>query len=132
MEHLATADRVARDHRDDRLGKPADLDLQVEDVQPADAAARHLVVAEIAVVTSYPLVASGAERVRAFTGQDYHADSRIVARRVEGARELEERLWAEGVANLGPADGELREPVCRLVGDVLEVAVPGPVCGGHW
>jgi hypothetical protein len=30
VQHVAAADRVAGDHRDDRLGRPPDLDLQVE------------------------------------------------------------------------------------------------------
>ena len=125
------ADRVTRDHGDDRLGEPADLDLEVEDVQPADAALGHLVVAEVAVVAADPLVAPGAEGVRALAGQDDDADLRVVAADVEGARQLEERLGTEGVAHLGPADGELRDPLCGLVADVLELAMSRPFGGGH-
>ena len=40
LQHLAAADRVAGDHRDHGLGQATDLDLQVEDVQPADAVRR--------------------------------------------------------------------------------------------
>ena len=40
VQHVAAADRVAGDHRDDRLGQPADLDVQVGDVEAPDAARR--------------------------------------------------------------------------------------------
>ena len=37
VQHVAAADRVAGDHRDHRLGQPADLDVQVGDVEAPDA-----------------------------------------------------------------------------------------------
>ena len=40
VQHVAAADRVARDHRDDRLRQPADLHVQVGDVEAADALRR--------------------------------------------------------------------------------------------
>ena len=80
---MAAPDRVARHHGDNGLGEPADLHLEVEDVQPADAALGYLVVAEVAVVAAYPLIASRAERVRALTRQDDDADVRVVAAHVE-------------------------------------------------
>ena len=40
VQHVAAADRVAGDHRDDRLGQPAHLDVQVGDVEAADAPRR--------------------------------------------------------------------------------------------
>ena len=39
VQDVAAADRVAGDHRDDRLGQAADLDLQVGDVEAPDASA---------------------------------------------------------------------------------------------
>ena len=39
VQHVAAADRVAGDHRHDRLGQPADLDVQVGDVEAPDARA---------------------------------------------------------------------------------------------
>jgi len=101
MEHVTAADRVSRDHRDDGLWKPADLDLEIENVEPADASPGYLVVAEVPVLTADALVASRAERVRAFAGQDDDTDFRVVARRIEGARKLEDRLGTERVADLG-------------------------------
>ena len=78
MQYVAAADRVPRHHGDDGLREPADLYLQVEDVEPADA----LVVA-VAVVAAHALVATRAERLRTFTGEDDDADVRIVARDLE-------------------------------------------------
>src|SRR5580704_12220266 len=37
VQHVAAADRVARDHGHHRLGEAPDLNLEVEDVQAADA-----------------------------------------------------------------------------------------------
>ena len=37
VQHLASTDGVARDHRHDGLGKPADLHVQVGDVEAPDA-----------------------------------------------------------------------------------------------
>jgi len=45
---------------DDGLREAADLDLQVEDVEAADAAAGDLVVAEVAVVATDALIANRA------------------------------------------------------------------------
>ena len=36
VQHVAAADRVPGDHRDDRLWQPADLDVEVGDVEAAD------------------------------------------------------------------------------------------------
>ena len=74
VQHVAAADRVPRDHRDHRLREPADLDLEVEHVEAADA-----VVADVAVVAADALVATGAERVGPLAGEDDHADVAVVA-----------------------------------------------------
>src|SRR5690606_2981898 len=71
VEHVAAADRVASDHRDDGLGQAADLLLQVEDVQARDA-----VAADVAGVAAHFLVAAGAEGVGPLAGEDDHADLR--------------------------------------------------------
>ena len=118
MQHVPAADRVARDHRDDRLRQAADLDLEVEHVEPADA-----VVTHVAVVAADPLVAARAERVRPFAGEHDHADVAVVARPLEGVLELEEGLGPEGVAHLRPADRDLGDPLGRLVADVAVAGV---------
>ena len=40
VQHVTAADRVAGHHRDDRLGQPADLHVQVGHVEPADRRCR--------------------------------------------------------------------------------------------
>ena len=61
VQDVAAADRVAGDHRDDRLRSAADLHVEVADVEPADALLGDLVVADVAVVAADPLVAARAE-----------------------------------------------------------------------
>ena len=130
MQHVAAADRVAGDHRDDRLGQAADLDLQVEHVEAADAALGDRVVADVAVVAADALVAAGAERLRSLAGQDDDADLGVVARLLEGVRQLEQRLRPEGVAHLGPVDRDLGDALgvagSGLVPYVVVVAARGP------
>ena len=123
---MAPADGEAGDHRHDGLRQAADLDLQVEDVQPADAARRDRVVAEVPVVTADLLVPAGAERLGTLPRQDDDADVGIVADGRQGPGELDDRLGAEGVAHLGPADRQLGDPLGRLVGDVLVVTARPP------
>ena len=122
MQHVAAADRVARDHRDDGLRRAADLDLQVEHVEPADALLRDLVVADVAVVAPDALIAAGAERLVALAGEDDDADLGVVARLVERVRQLEQGLRPERVAHLGPADRDLRDALGGVVADVVVVA----------
>ena len=81
---MAAADRVAGDHRDDGLGQPADLDVQVGDVEAPDAA-RLARLGLVAGVAADALVAAGAERQRALAGQDDDADRRVLARALERA-----------------------------------------------
>src|SRR6266511_4064654 len=118
VQDVPAADRVAGDHRDHWLGEPADLDLEVEDVQAADA-----VVADVAVIAADPLVATRAERLRAFTGEHDHAHPGVVAGALEGVLELEERAGPEGVADLGPTDRDLGDSLGELVADVAVLGV---------
>ena len=110
VQHVAAADRVARDHRDHRLRQPADLHLQVEHVEAADA-----VVVAVAVVAAHALVAARAERLGALAGEDDHADRRVVAGELERVAELEQRAGPERVAHLGPADRDLGDAVGGVV-----------------
>jgi hypothetical protein len=59
VEDVPAADRVARHHRDDRLGQPPDLHLEVEHVEAADPGGTASLA--IAVVAADALVATGAE-----------------------------------------------------------------------
>ena len=60
VQHVPAADRVAGDHRDDRLREAADLDLEVEHVEAADA-----LLVDVAVVAADLLVAAASRRRRA-------------------------------------------------------------------
>ena len=79
MQDLPAADRVAGDRREHRLRQPADLHVQVADVEAPDALLGDLVVADVAVVAADPLVAAGAERLVAGAGEDDRADLDVVA-----------------------------------------------------
>ena len=128
VQHVPAAHRVPGDHRHDRLGQPADLDLQVQHVEPADALVGDLVVADVAVVAADALVAAGAERPVALAGQDDDADPVVVAGEVEGRLELEQGLRPERVAHLGTVDRDLGHAVAgELVLDVGPVAHGLPV-----
>src|SRR5262249_48665032 len=116
------SDCEAGDHRDDRLGGAPDLDLEVEDVEPTDAA-----FVPVAVVAADLLVTARAEGLSAGAGQDDHADPWVVASDVEGVAELEQCSGPEGVADVGAIDRDLGNPVDRVVPDVVVVATADPI-----
>jgi len=113
VQYVATSDRVARDHRDDRLREPPDLDLEVEHVEATDA-----LLVNVAIVASDLLIAARGERLCAFPGEDDDADRRVVPGHLEGLDQLACRERSEGVAHLRAVDGDLRDPVGVLVADV--------------
>src|SRR5436190_9542906 len=84
VEDVPAADGVPGDHRHHRLRQPADLDVEIADVEAADALLRDLVVADVAVVAADPLVAAGAERLGAGTGEDDRGDVDVVSGPGEG------------------------------------------------
>jgi hypothetical protein len=124
---MPTTDRVAGHHRDHRLRSSADLHLQVEHVEPADALTGHRVVAEVAVVAADALVATGTEREVALPGQDDDADRVVVAGQVERVLQLEQGLRAERVAHLRPVYRDLGDPLGHLVPDVPVVTGRRPI-----
>ena len=85
----------------------------------------------VAGVAADALVAARAERVGALAGQDDHADARVLARARERVAELDDRLRAEGVADLRPVDRDLRDAglARALVADVRVLAVSDPFPG---
>src|ERR1700730_2800049 len=117
VEDVAAADGVAGDHCYHGLGGTPDLDLEVEDVEAADA----LGVA-ISVVAPDALVTARAEGFGAGAGEDDDADLWIVTPLVEGVAQFENRRGPEGVSHLGAVDGDLGDPVHGVVPDVLVVA----------
>src|SRR5207245_293967 len=94
VEDVAPADRVAGHHGDDRLGRPADLGVEVGHV---DAPGRRPLL-DVAGVTPGPLVPARAEGVGSLAGEDDHPVLEILPGPVEGVRELDHRLGPEGVA----------------------------------
>jgi hypothetical protein len=97
--------------------------VEVGDVEPADGAGG-AGLALVARVAAHALVAARAEGERAGAGQDDHPDRGVLARALEGLRELDDGLGTEGVADLGTVDRDLRDAAGELVADVLEVTAP--------
>src|ERR671914_2859073 len=125
VQDVPTADRVAGDHGDDRLGRAAHLHVQVCHVEtPNLGAAGH-----VAGVAAHALVAAGAEREWAVAGEDDDTDVGVLARALERVGHLDQGLGPEGVAHLGPVDGDLGDPACQFVADVLVVTAAGPPVG---
>jgi hypothetical protein len=119
VEDVTAADGVAGHGRDDGLRGAPHLHVQVAHVQPADPLLGDLVGADIAVVATDLLVATGAEGLVSGAGEDDRADLEVVAGPGEGVAELRQGRWTEGVAALGTVDRDLRDPVGLLVEDVL-------------
>ena len=107
MEDLTAADGVPGDHRDDGLGQPADLHVQIGDEEPADAPLPDLVLPDIAGITPGLLVAARAEGQRSFAGQDDDADLGILSGDGERVGQFLDRLRPERVANLRAVDRDL-------------------------
>ena len=111
---MAAANSVAVHHSDNRLGYYADKTLQIKHVQ-----ARNVVLAHIAAVAAYLLVAAGAEclifvlAVVVGAGKDDNAHFLVVARKGKRIEQLDVRLRRESVAALRAIDGDL--------GDAFEV-----------
>ena len=126
VQDVAAADRVARDHRHDGLGQPADLQVQVGHVEAADGCAGR----DVAGVASHPLIAAGAEGLVAFAREDDHADGRVLARFVHRVGDLDEGFRAERVVHFRAVDRDLCDAVAgQLVLDVLVVGGRSPVHG---
>jgi hypothetical protein len=117
VEDVASADRVARDHRDNRLRQSAHLDLEVGHVKPAHRGT----FGEVAGVAPDPLVSAGAECVLSLPCQDHDANLRVLASQLERRGELDQCLRAKGVVDLRPVDRDLRDAVGLLVEEVAVV-----------
>ena len=108
VQDVPAADRVAGDHRDDRLRQAAHLHVQVGDVEAPDRFAAG--VGQVARVAADALVAARAERERALAGEDHDADLGVLARALERVGQLDDGLRAKRVADLGAVDRDLRDP----------------------
>ena len=116
---MTAADGIAVHHGDDGLGHHADESLEVQHVE-----ARDVVLAHIAAVAADLLVAAGAERLVlgaplvVGAREDDDADGRVVARDRERVVELVHGERGEGVAALGPVDGDLGDAIAGFVDDL--------------
>ena len=142
VEAVAAAGGPAGHDADHHLGHEADEPLHLEDVEAAGLAGVDRVggVAlgvPVAVLAADALVAAGAERPpavarrRAVAGEQHAADVGGLPGVVEHPVELVDGVGPEGVAHLGPVEGDAHGAVRlgAVVGDVLEVeprhGVPG-------
>src|SRR4051794_41170268 len=132
VQQVPAADRVAGDHRDDRLRKAPDLDVQVGHVEPAYAALGGGVLVHVAGVAAHALVAARAERQGALAREHDRAHVEVLARLLEGIAYLDQRLRPEGVAHLGAVDRDLRDALGGLVPDVGVLALRLPLEGGPY
>src|SRR5262249_4692877 len=122
VQHMPAPDRVSGDHGHHRLRQAANLLLHVEDVQPG-----HAFRVDVSRFAADALVASGAERLFALSGQDDDADVGIIPGHVEGLFQLADRLRPKRVAHLGTIDRDFTDPVLGpLVTDVFELMKHGP------
>jgi hypothetical protein len=130
VKDVPTADCISSHHRDNRLRCATDLHLKIENVETADTPAGDVIVANVAIRTTDPLIPAAAERRIALSGQDDHADLIIVSRQIERSLEFEQCLGTECVANLWPVDGDLRDPSIvagrHLVTDIGELSAGLP------
>ena len=108
VQDVPAADRVAGNHRNDRLRRTPDLNVQVGDVEASGRATRR--VLHVAALAAHLLVAAGAERIGPLAREDDHADLEVLARLRERFRKLDHGLRAERVAHLWPADRDLCDP----------------------
>ena len=123
MQNMATTDGVAGDHRDDGFRQGADFFLQIEHVEARDA-----VLTDVAGVAADLLVAAGAKREIASTGENDGSDFRVLVGEVEGDEHFLHRERAERIAHFRAVDGDFgNAPFIRgFITDVLEFAHGGP------
>jgi hypothetical protein len=132
VQAVAAAGRPPGHDADDHLGHEADQPLRLQHVQPAAAGLGVLV----AVPAAHPLVAAGAERpaavlrARAVAGEQHAADVGGQPGVLQDGDELVDGLRPEGVAHLGPVEGDPHD--AGVDGAVVgEVASSKPSTGRH-
>ena len=137
VEAVPAAGRPAGHHGDDNLSHEANEPLHLEDVEATgsgriDRIGTLALRVPISVAAADALVAPGAEgptavlRRGAVSGQQDRADISGHAGVVERAVELVDSLRPEGVADLGPVEGDADRPpigtsAATVVGDVRQV-----------
>ena len=125
VEDVTSADGVSGHHGDDGLGHGADGALHVQNVQ-----ARHAVFTDITGISAHFLVASGAESVRAFSGQDDHAHPGVFMSGVQGVEHFMHGQGTERIADVGAVDRDFCDAAvvrCFIL-DVRVFPGGGPLC----
>src|SRR5207302_5761819 len=104
--------------------------VEIRDVEAPHPAPAGLVVGHVPGVAAHALVAAGAEGGGSLAGQHDHANVDVLPGALERVAQLDHRLRAERVVDLGPVDRDLRDPVRDLVADVGVVASARAPCRG--
>ena len=116
MEHVAAADSIAVDHRNDGLRQSPDLHLHVEHRQSG-----HALVVDIAATPLDVHVATRAEGLVAGTRQQHHPDVLHFAASRKGLTQLQRRLRCKGVAITWSVDGNFCNTVILFEEYLLEL-----------
>ena len=116
MQDMPSADGIAVNHRDNRLGQAPDLHLHVEHIQSG-----HTVRTYISAPALDVHVASGAESQVAGTRKYHHPYVEMVAAIGESLAHLPHRKGRESIAVAGTVDGYLGDMMIFLEEDFLEI-----------
>ena len=130
MQGVAPAGRPAGHDRDDDLRHEADEALHLQDVQAAGALELGVVFVLIPVSTPDALVAPRTERptpvlgAGSVSGEQHDADARVLAGVIQCPVQLVDGVRPEGVAHLGPIEGDAGDAPgdVVVVGDVGQFA----------
>ncbi|AAN81260.1 hypothetical protein i14_2605 [Escherichia coli str. 'clone D i14'] len=107
VQDVTATDGVASHHRDNRFWTGTDLTLEVQHVQVMYAG----IIFIAAVITTYFLVTTGAERFIACTSQNDHADVVVITRIRQRLDHLFYRQRTEGIAHLRTINGDFCDTV---------------------
>mmetsp|Transcript_4781 Transcript_4781/g.8215 ORF Transcript_4781/g.8215 Transcript_4781/m.8215 type:complete len:274 (+) Transcript_4781:174-995(+) len=119
VQDVPPPDGVPRHHAHHRLRHPADLNLQVENIQ-----ARCAICAHIAARPAHRLIAAAAESEVAGTCQNDGPDGAVIARVLKAPGHLLDCERSERITALRAVDCDLRDPLrSLLVDDVLQLAL---------
>ena len=111
MQDMAAADGITRHHRHHRFRAGADLPLEIENVEVMNAG----IILIAAVVAADLLIAAGAKRFVAFTGQHDDADIVVIAGIRQRLNHLFDGQRTKCVAYLRAVDGDFGNPIRRFL-----------------
>jgi hypothetical protein len=123
VQDVTATYRPSSDHGDNRFGTGANLALEIQDIEPHDAAA----LLFIAGISTNTLIPAGAKGQRSFSGQNDDTDLMIVPRFLQGLPHFRDCQWSERIPDLGAVDRDLGHALGLLVADVGEVSCFLPI-----